>query len=536
MTDTDKDLTGHYEGEPVGYLHPDDAERLRGMVASVEEHPIVEVMQPAGQAAPPAVREKSALEHAAEELMATPGAPGRDEFLVLATTARILSMSAGAPKAVRDNPWLAFHLALIGRDLGISPSAAIAQIDVIGEGEDAQLSLSPELLNGQIRRMGLGSIVPANKRADGCFAVALLPGGRLDPRCARSWPDHIADDAPGGSCRCTLDSVLGDYEFTWEDARQAGLVHRDCKGPTEHTAVCLAGGKDTRGKRCHQGYRTYPKRMMFWRASTYCQSDYFPEAGIGIYQAEELGAVVDPDTGRPYDPGSVELPEGYQPPELPPNPADDLLADAADLATERDDFRARIDAIKTAGDEPRQALRALWEQTDDDGHRLRPVWEHLRRRDLAAVRGMLSTVERRIKRGEFGDDIKRAWVDASVSGAGFGKAEVQPTEAEAAQDAATTPMDAQDTPGEDSAPEPAESARNASETPTAPQTVPRPSSKAQAVKQAKAAVDEMDDTQVAEMVLAYEHDPIEDAVGRRGQLIGLMVDEWEAEKVQDGPS
>ena len=27
------DMSGHYDGEPVGYLHPDDAERLRSALA-----------------------------------------------------------------------------------------------------------------------------------------------------------------------------------------------------------------------------------------------------------------------------------------------------------------------------------------------------------------------------------------------------------------------------------------------------------------------------------------------------------------------
>lgn len=429
------------------------------------ERPEVEVMPPQPEAQPPAVVEPpSALQRAAEEMMATPGAPGRDEFLVLATTARILSLSRGAPKAVRDDPWLAFHLALIGRDLGISPSAAIAQIDVIGEGADAQLSLSPELLNGQIKRLGLGSIVKAASSDTACTAVALLPGGRLDYRCARIWPEHAE------GCTCTLQLVLGEVEFTWKDAQQAGLADGACAGPQEHTAACLQGGQGTRGKRCHQGYRAYPQRMMWWRAGGWCQSDYFPEASIGLYSPEELGAVVDPETGRPYDPATVELPEGYTPAERPPDPGDDLLAEAeegTEMHQARRELAARIDAIRAAGEAPVAALKELWEQEDDEGRRRTPPMPHLRRRHLVRARAIVKSVEDRIKRGqEWGDEAKVAWADASVAGAGFGagRADAQePQESQPAteaQEEATAPGAAE---GEQEAPENAESEQAARE-------------------------------------------------------------------------
>lgn len=378
-------------------------------------------------AAPPAVRpESTALDRAAQEMLATPGAPGRDEFLVLATTARLLSMSRGAPAQVRDDPWLAFHMALIGRDFGISPSAAIAQIDVIGEGADAQLAPSPELMNGQIKRLGLGSIVPAHNTERECYAVAMEPGGRLDPRCSRIWPEHVEADSIGGPCRCTHDRILGEYHFTWEEAQAAGLVKDGCE-PFAHSTDCLRGGQGSKGKRCRQGYRTYPKRMMWWRAAGYCADDYFPEASVGLYTPEELGAVVDPDTGRMVDPGSVDLPEGFDPPERPHNPADDVVADATDetdpdLAADARDLTARIEAVKQVGGDPLAALRDLWEQEDEEGRRKTPPWLHpgFRRRHLTRARAVVKSVEDKIKRGEWGEDAKVAWADASAAGAGFG--------------------------------------------------------------------------------------------------------------------
>lgn len=239
--------------------------------------------------------------------LAMPGVPGRDEFMALAMTARILSLSGAAPKAVRDNPHLAFHVAMVGRDLGISPSASLELIDIIPGKWDAaanayeyRLSLSPQLLNGQLRRLGLGSIRPLVRDAQHCIAVALEPGGRVDPRCNVEHVEH---------CECR--GWMGISEFTWEQARRAELVGPNCK-PGEHKKdqKRKSGQREWMVCGCNQGYVTYPERMLWWRASGFAADDYFPEAGLGLYSPEALGAVVD-DEGRPIDPATVELPAGY---------------------------------------------------------------------------------------------------------------------------------------------------------------------------------------------------------------------------------
>ena len=49
-TPAERDLTGHYDGEPVGQLHPDDAERLRAMsLPAVSEPSEMPVQFPAAQ-------------------------------------------------------------------------------------------------------------------------------------------------------------------------------------------------------------------------------------------------------------------------------------------------------------------------------------------------------------------------------------------------------------------------------------------------------------------------------------------------------
>jgi hypothetical protein len=243
----------------------------------------------------------SAMVAAAEAALQAPGAMGHSEFWALAAQARILSMSGGAPKAIREDPHLALHVAMIGRDLGISPSAAVELIDVIpGRGGEKRLSLSPQLMNGQLRRLGIGCILPAERTNTRCEAVAFGPAGP-DRRCTKTGVvAHVPD------CEC---DVLGTSEFTWEDGRLAGLVAQGCK-PGDHTQKCR-NSQTAANQRCNNGYVTYPKRMLWWRASGFAADDYFPEAGLGLYSPEELGATVDAD-GRAIDVASVEIPPGYE--------------------------------------------------------------------------------------------------------------------------------------------------------------------------------------------------------------------------------
>lgn len=344
----------------------------------------------------------TAIERAAQAAIDNPGIPGRDEFLSLAAQARILSLSAAAPESVQNDPHLAFHVAMIGRDLGISPSAALELIDVIpgSRNKPPQLSLSPQLLNGQIRRLGLGSIVPAVKTNERCVAVVLGPNGRLDPRCKRTWPDHWTDEHdPTARCECR--DQIGDYEFTWQDAQMAGLAGADCQ-PGQHTKDCQNW---VRGKSCNSGYKSYPKRMMWWRASGFAADDYFPEAGLGLYTAEELGAVVDAD-GRPVDPADAELPPGYGPKAI------DAPKENAPAPQETiDAFKARIERIK-GNEQAAAALRNIWTATMDDGSPRLPPLPRLRAGDVHTAEAAIKSVEQQLDKGKFGEQPQTDDADA----------------------------------------------------------------------------------------------------------------------------
>jgi hypothetical protein len=371
--------------------------------------------------------ERTAIEAAADAALMMPGVPGREEFLSLAVTARILSMSAAAPPAVRNNPHLAFHLALIGRDLGISPSASLELIDVIerkrGSGE-YQLSLSPQLLSGQLRRLGLGAIIPVERTELRALVVAVGPRG-IDPRCAVNFPEH-ADD-----CRCDL---LGPSEFTWEDARIAQLVGPDCM-PGDHKMVTKnkRGGGTYQTCGCNQGYVTYPKRMLHWRASGFAADDYFPEASLGLYSPEALGAVVDED-GRAIDPGQVELPEGYEGKTATPTSTSEDLASEEDRAA----IRARIDRL------PPEALPVLteaWQKPNpqDNVPNLWPL-KRLPNRQIKSAHALIDMVEGRARKGEWGEWTPAPDVPAEAAPEGQDAPEEDPAaEGPAERESATEP-------------------------------------------------------------------------------------------------
>lgn len=355
------------------------------------------------------VRQREAIDAAADAALAMPGSAGRDEFLAMAMQAKILSMSAAAPKAIKGQPHVALHIVMIGRDLGISPSAAVELIDVIDTQQGPRPSLSPQLLNGQIRRLGLGSIAQVVATDQRCVALAMGPGGRFDKRCSESYPHHWwMDDKyehlPPESkrCTCTPDLWLGDSEFTWQDAQMAGLAGAHCT-PGDHKKV-----KTDRGERCpcNFGYINYPKRMLWWRASGFCADDWFPEAGLGLYTAEELGALVDAD-GRAIDATAVEVPPGYEPTKGTPGYVEPPKEVTEDQLQERWTLQERVYALLG---EDKDTLRERWKHLQRlKGQRLETLDVEL----IPLVTAMLRGIEQQRKtasKGEWDPDVALAAV------------------------------------------------------------------------------------------------------------------------------
>jgi hypothetical protein len=372
---------------------------------------------------------ESAIEAAADAALSMPGVPGRDEFLQLAVTSRMLSMSGAAPKLIRGNPHLAFHVALVGRDLGISPSAALELIDVLDiPGQGPRLSLSPQLMNGQLRRLGLGSVKPLKRTMHEAIAGAYDPEGVL----------------------------MGESEFTWEDAVIAGLADKRCQ-PNAHWTPNSGNGKCD----CRQGYRAWPKRMLWWRAAGFCADDYFPEAGLGLYSPEALGAMVD-EHGRPVDPATVSLPDGYDPggngatKGLPPG---DERADGAELWA----LQARAHALPDAH---KRELRQRREQTPalrtDAG--VIPFWQ-LPDRGLRIAKSLVAGLESRAEREVDGwdraealDSVGRhlAGLIVGAMASGFGHQAEAPTGTQSTQEPSPPPQDPEPIAGPETATQPVE--------------------------------------------------------------------------------
>ncbi len=350
------------------------------------------------------------VEEAADLAVRLPGVPSKQEFLSLAMQARILSMSGAAPKAVRNNPYIAFHVAMMGRDFGISPSAALKLIDVIARDEhdpNAQLSVSPELLLGQIHRLGLGTIKPVLRTNARGVVVALEPGGVFDPRCAAPTEGGMAPVHVDG---CTCRGIRGLSEFTWEDAQVAGLVDKRCPDALHHWVKSGTSGKSWNDRcDCRQGWLTYPKRMLHWRAVGYAASDWFPEASLGTYTAEELDALVD-DAGRAIDPAQVALPPGYEPEEAHEPEVELLDADGQKALRER---------ITELPGEAQGVLKGLWTEKF-------AALTHLPLTQVKGVEALLASIERRAEAGEWGEPAPDSPAEASETPEGTETPETSP--------------------------------------------------------------------------------------------------------------
>lgn len=429
----------HGDACPASGHTPGDAARMAEVTAAptptdVQRGEIVADPQPRAEGQPstaiePARPVSPALAAAMDGAAAMAGPLVMQEMLALATTARILSMSGAAPKMVRDDPHLAFHVALIGRDFGISPSAALELIDVLDTRQGPRISLSPQLLNGQLRRLGLGSVRPVKRTMQECVAVAYGP-----------------DEIP-----------IGESTFDWaEDAVIAGLVDDRCE-PGKHWRPSNGQGKCS----CNFGYVTYPKRMLWWRACGFAVDDFFPEVSLGLYQPEALGAMVGED-GRPLDPATIELPEGYTPHTngggARGKPAD-VRADGGELWA----LQARAWALP---DDYKRQLRQHREQTPtlrtDTG--VIPLWQ-LPDRGLRIAKSLISGLEGRAERDSDGwdraealDGVGRhlAAVLVDALSAWTGRRVASPVGPQSAQDGPPPPQDQEptgDAPADTQAPE-----------------------------------------------------------------------------------
>lgn len=309
-----------------------------------------------------------------------PAVPEASEWERLCVMAVTLSEAKStAPDKLKGKPADMLLVLLTARDLGLPVTDAMRGIYVV----DGHVTLAPRLKHGLVNRKGLGRIT----------SCQIDP--RLEPprcRLCGATESRCTEYTATAHAEVHATGELASFTFTWEDAQQARLTDDRCQ-PRSHVNQC----------RCKDNWKTYPQRMLLWRAKGYLTDDLFPEAAMGLYTPDELGAVTDAD-GHVIDVDSVEMPPGFtrgrrggsDGPDERDNPADEKT-----LAV----LGRRIAHLP----EPAQGeLREQWVQEVQVGEgadrkqpRLPPL-KHLRVRHVKVADALVASVERRAKRGDWG--------------------------------------------------------------------------------------------------------------------------------------
>lgn len=278
---------------------------------------------------------------AAELIPARPGAvgsaladlpviPQASEATQIAQLAVTLAAAGACPAAIRGKPNDVFLVLLSARDLGVSLTTAMREFHVI----EGKVTLSPKVKLALVRQSGLGKI----------------------------WPD--SDNGPLGATwhaeRHDLPGQVISSTFTWADAQLAHLVDSRCT-PHEHWRGERGTGRNSAECFCKTNWKTYPARMLSWRAAGYLLDDVFPEVGTGLYSPDELGAVTDAE-GEPIEVKASEPLPGMR-------GAGSSRGAAAAEEPERispdgaRELRARTEAAKAHPD-ARQDLSAWWAERE----------------------------------------------------------------------------------------------------------------------------------------------------------------------------
>ena len=158
----------------------------------------------------------------------------------LRSKATAMVKSGFLPKAI-NTPEKAIAIIQAGQELGLGPMQAVRSIHVI----DAKPTLSAELMAGLVyQRVPGGTLRVAESTSERCVVFAGRPGHE---------PTRFA--------------------FTLEDAKRAGIGQKDV-------------------------WHKYPRAMLRSRCVSEACRAVFPDATMGCYTPEEMGAVVD-EAGTP---------------------------------------------------------------------------------------------------------------------------------------------------------------------------------------------------------------------------------------------
>jgi hypothetical protein len=311
----------------------------------------------------------AAAEQGAGQALANVPAP--TEFAHLCQMARMLSMSDLAPKKLRDKPYDTLLILLTARDLHIPITSALRKVSII----EGQPSIDTELQIALVRQRGFGAVLPVAEnftQTELRFACAIAVG-----------PNGLPLGPP--------------VVFTWDDAQMAGYVDQDCLPEAHARRRITRKNRDgsTRtyeGCECKDNWRTVPRDMLWWRAAARCRRIYFPEATTGMYDADELGGVINVE-GHLVDPTTAPLPDGFE----DPNERRQQQTAAADQAADGADLWALQERIRALPAAVRDEMRQAWKENERIGGR--PPWA-LPQRLLKLANSMLTGWEASARRAD----------------------------------------------------------------------------------------------------------------------------------------
>lgn len=324
---------------------------------------------------PPSVAiERAAAPVAMPEVAPTPAMgliPSSTELQTLAQMANTFAHSALVPETLQGKPEDCFLVLLTARDLGLAVTVAFRECHPI----DGRVTVSPKLKLSMVRQQSLGRIWPD-------------PDNNVE---RHTWFAARRDD-PETVYRVT---------YTLRDAIRAGLWMDGCT-PDDHSEQCRKGSsygatRDQRRKACKQNWRTYPGQMLQWRCLGYLMDQAFGEVGVGLYSADELGAVTD-EEGRVIDIMESGPLDGM--PDRTPEPAPPGT-DPNEPAPE--DFRERCKARIYRLPHPAiETLREQWSRRQDDGSPLLFPLPVLPLRQVRSADALIKGFETRAEKGEWG--------------------------------------------------------------------------------------------------------------------------------------
>jgi hypothetical protein len=183
---------------------------------------------------PAPMREGERMDNAIvkQETSLTPG-----DWNAMREAAKALVASKFLPKAV-DTPEKAIAIMMTGRELGIGPMQALRCVNII----DGKPTLAAELIAALVLKRVPGAL----------FRIAESTNERCVIEAARPGQEST------------------EFIFSIDDAKAAGLT-----------------GKDN--------WKKYPRAMLRCRCITEAARAVFPDATMGTYDPDELGAVTTPD-------------------------------------------------------------------------------------------------------------------------------------------------------------------------------------------------------------------------------------------------